>query len=434
MSYYSSYSSSTTCDNGHSLVHTSPSKLIYTNYAYSHGYICNKCRTSFKNKYSYHCKYCEYDICIDCYGQKSKAKSYRSEKQNITDSLINMGFPSNYIQRAFKVYEKNYGHKYNVEVITEIIVRLQNKDKKKSANKKNTQTSTNQSKTCNKGHSLVYKTKAELVYTDYGYNYGYRCDKCSKSYGTHGSYHCKTCMYDLCNNCYSKNANKNNVNCPSHHGLKLFSVPNYTFACDGCRTKSRLHQQMYGCRRCNYDLCVSCHNNNNTNQTQSKSISYNSYSSPFQSAYAKQMVQATYSSNANIDEENTGSCTHVSCYCKQYIVSTSKWSQGKCKTCNHCKSLHGGSLKANASFYTPPHMSDNKTYHNTRQQKTKTKSDKKDWRSKKMHKWNNEDVLNWIYSIGLIWKWQKKVNDVIKTCECTGKDIVILKSAQDVGD
>eukprot|EP01083_Nonionella_stella_P214961 774120_1 len=144
------------------------------------------------------------------------------------------------------------------------------------------------------------------------------------------------------------------------------------------------------------------------------------------------MVQATYSSNANTDEENASSCTHVSCYCKQYIVSTSKWSQGKCKTCNHCKSLHGGSLKANASFYNDD-MSNNKTYHsNTRQQKSKTKSDKKDWRSKKMQKWNNEDVLNWIYSIGLIWKWQKKVNDVIKTCECTGKDIVILKSAQDV--
>ena len=70
-----------------------------------------------------------------------------------------MGFERTYIQRAFKVYEvlivtftsrwtanpqsftlqllfkqKNYGHAYNVEVITEIIVRLQNKDKTKEKN------------------------------------------------------------------------------------------------------------------------------------------------------------------------------------------------------------------------------------------------------------------------------------------------------------
>merc|ERR1712130_672472 len=54
---------------------------------------------------------------------------------DITSMLISMGFPPNYIQRAFKVYEKNYGHSYNVEVITEIIVRLQNKDKAKKGNK-----------------------------------------------------------------------------------------------------------------------------------------------------------------------------------------------------------------------------------------------------------------------------------------------------------
>ena len=59
-----------------------------------------------------------------------------SNKQDIQQILISMGFPSNYIGRAFKVYEKNYGYGYNVEVITEIIVRLQNKDKRR-ANRNN---------------------------------------------------------------------------------------------------------------------------------------------------------------------------------------------------------------------------------------------------------------------------------------------------------
>eukprot|EP01084_Bolivina_argentea_P210760 358628_1 len=53
-----------------------------------------------------------------------------SNKQVIQETLVSMGFVKNYICRALKVFEKNYGHSYNIDVITEIIVRLQNKDNK----------------------------------------------------------------------------------------------------------------------------------------------------------------------------------------------------------------------------------------------------------------------------------------------------------------
>eukprot|EP01084_Bolivina_argentea_P055638 101969_1 len=56
-----------------------------------------------------------------------------SNKQNIQETLVSMGFQRNYIVRAFKVYEVNYGHSYNIEVITEIIIRLQRKDKQAKA-------------------------------------------------------------------------------------------------------------------------------------------------------------------------------------------------------------------------------------------------------------------------------------------------------------
>jgi len=58
-----------------------------------------------------------------------------ANKQDIQEMLKEMGFEQNYIQKAFQVYEdftqKNYGHSYNVEVITEITIRLQNEDKTK---------------------------------------------------------------------------------------------------------------------------------------------------------------------------------------------------------------------------------------------------------------------------------------------------------------
>eukprot|EP01084_Bolivina_argentea_P065937 120201_1 len=54
-----------------------------------------------------------------------------SNKRNIQETLVSVGFSKNYIVRAFKVYEKNYGHNYNIDVIAEIISRLQNKDRAK---------------------------------------------------------------------------------------------------------------------------------------------------------------------------------------------------------------------------------------------------------------------------------------------------------------
>eukprot|EP01083_Nonionella_stella_P076680 209088_1 len=52
-----------------------------------------------------------------------------ASKRDIQQMMVDMGMDKSYIQRAFKVYEKNYGHSYNIEVITEIVVRLQHKDK-----------------------------------------------------------------------------------------------------------------------------------------------------------------------------------------------------------------------------------------------------------------------------------------------------------------
>eukprot|EP01084_Bolivina_argentea_P268926 456913_1 len=61
-------------------------------------------------------------------------ETHSTQKQRrspMEETLVSLGFQKNYIGRAFKVYEKNYGFSYNIEVMTEIIVRLQNKDKLK---------------------------------------------------------------------------------------------------------------------------------------------------------------------------------------------------------------------------------------------------------------------------------------------------------------
>eukprot|EP01084_Bolivina_argentea_P235775 396621_1 len=56
------------------------------------------------------------------------------------------------------------------------------------------------------------------------------------------------------------NGNINN-NCPGKHGLIEFITLEIGYRCDGCK-QSMLPQgtTMYGCRTCDYDLCVTCHN------------------------------------------------------------------------------------------------------------------------------------------------------------------------------
>ena len=50
-------------------------------------------------------------------------------KEQITEILTNMEYSSNDITRALKKYEKYYGKSYDIEMMKEIIVKLQNEDK-----------------------------------------------------------------------------------------------------------------------------------------------------------------------------------------------------------------------------------------------------------------------------------------------------------------
>lgn len=60
------------------------------------------------------------------------------------------------------------------------------------------------------------------------------------------------------------------VTCPDGHRLCSFLTANPTFTCDGCKGRQNIGALLYGCRQCNYDLCVSCfqrqRQNNNTAQ------------------------------------------------------------------------------------------------------------------------------------------------------------------------
>ena len=79
-----------------------------------------------------------------------------------------------------------------------------------------------------------------------------KCDTCgtgklsTKNY----YYHCGICKYDKCASC--------STDCPGHHGLTGFYTPGDGFGCDACGEILAQDSVMFGCRKCNYDLCANC--------------------------------------------------------------------------------------------------------------------------------------------------------------------------------
>jgi len=47
---------------------------------------------------------------------------------------------------------------------------------------------------------------------------------------------------------------------PCHHGLKRFFTENVGFLCDVCHTTQDKDAEMWGCRECNFDVCLGCPN------------------------------------------------------------------------------------------------------------------------------------------------------------------------------
>ena len=56
----------------------------------------------------------------------------------------------------------------------------------------------------------------------------------------------------------------------------------------------------------------------------------------------------TSSQSQNVSLAIGGKCAHIGCRCKTYTESASKWSKGKCKSCNHTEAEH--KIAASAAF------------------------------------------------------------------------------------
>jgi len=50
------------------------------------------------------------------------------------------------------------------------------------------------------------------------------------------------------------------ISCVQGHNCKIFLTPNDEFRCNSCRSRQPFRVPVYGCRQCDYDLCMRCTN------------------------------------------------------------------------------------------------------------------------------------------------------------------------------
>eukprot|EP01084_Bolivina_argentea_P121859 215973_1 len=61
-------------------------------------------------------------------------------------------------------------------------------------------------------------------------------------------------------------------------------------------------------------------------------------------------------------------------------------------------------------------------------------AEKNGWKDKEIKKWSNNDLVDWINSIGLSNKWQDTMIEAIKNTGCTGQDWFAVKNGKDLAN
>jgi hypothetical protein len=173
------------CGNKHQLVYNPKTSEDYRQIYGSKKFTCGYCKKIWTGG-SWHCNICQFDLCNICYSDQTKTRLRRSETK------------------------------------------------------------------CDKGHSLFYYKNS----TDYNkrkdrISWGVRCDNCQVCW-TGGSWACRICSFDLCDQC---NAAKSELKCENKHFLYKKSDIN-SWLCNAC--DRYLSGPSYHCKTCRYDICDNC--------------------------------------------------------------------------------------------------------------------------------------------------------------------------------
>jgi hypothetical protein len=90
---------------------------------------------------------------------------------------------------------------------------------------------------------------------------GHSCDKCEKDIPKGASiYGCQKCEFDLCSHCSKRGADEGvrALVCKSKHPLKRVTMVERGHSCDKCEEDLPKGTSAHSCVACEYDLCDVC--------------------------------------------------------------------------------------------------------------------------------------------------------------------------------
>eukprot|EP01083_Nonionella_stella_P170556 580666_1 len=239
-----------TCSKGHELRHKAT--------GYAGGYICNECRSTSSDKVAMHCDECQYDLCDTCYDAKAEQK--KSGAKPIDKKSIDKLEDTHHVKPIDKLA---------------ILCKDQLREEKEEQDDKWTRAVQVCELICSCGTIMLGIALGFL---------GFGIYNATKPNGTEGDAFfisigpilgavvmlcCAiSCFFDLfekCNDCVKNKhqmevalQKQKKINCPGKHGLKKFETENDGFGCDLCSKKVSRGTPLFGCRECNFDVCLDC--------------------------------------------------------------------------------------------------------------------------------------------------------------------------------
>jgi len=238
----------------------------FSNYA-SNSYGCHSCGGTFDSSIfpSAHCRACGYDLCPDCFGhiqlhilnpQQSQINFQPPHQVSIEQSQPQ---PQPQMVSHAPQQEEEQPKRWINSIFTRLIG-------------------------CPSGHLLQKETglnqigcfPSAAILT----NQSFFCRTCNTKNLFTGKekYHCKTCRFDMCQNCYENQKELQKIRCPKSHPLMrvraMKEFANYSsnnYGCDACGANldATLNPAAH-CFACNYDLCPNCVASANPNSQQNQ--------------------------------------------------------------------------------------------------------------------------------------------------------------------
>lgn len=112
---------------------------------------------------------------------------------------------------------------------------------------------------CENSHALYYYKNSDLFYSrKLGTQSRVCCNFCQKNWNG-GSWACRICQFDLCNECVDKSQLAVNLQCNNKHFLHVLkkeSTNEGAFVCTVCKIIS--HGQGFCCKPCKFIMCQTC--------------------------------------------------------------------------------------------------------------------------------------------------------------------------------